>query len=155
MATPVDRPATTPASEAWRLLHQVCLAQQAADDRDRLRVRALAPADRSRCRRSSPASRVPMSALAGTLGCDNSNVTGIVDRLEDRGLVERRSAEHDRRLKLVHVTDAGIELRERLLARLYGEVPEPIARLSEEDQRALTEILRAGAADPISPTEPR
>ena len=40
-----------------------------------------------------------MSALAGLLMCDNSNVTGIVDRLEALGLVERRPAEHDRRVK--------------------------------------------------------
>ena len=40
-----------------------------------------------------------MSALAHALHCDNSNVTGIVDRLEAAGLVERRAAEHDRRVK--------------------------------------------------------
>ncbi|HEX2127331.1 MAG TPA: MarR family transcriptional regulator, partial [Thermoleophilaceae bacterium] len=34
----------------------------------------------------------PMSALAGMLACDSSNVTGIVDRLESRGLVERQSS---------------------------------------------------------------
>jgi len=36
---------------------------------------------------------LPMSALAGALQCDNSNVTGIVDRLEAAGLAERRPAE--------------------------------------------------------------
>ena len=33
---------------------------------------------------------MPMSELAEAMRCDNSNVTGIADRLEDRGLVERR-----------------------------------------------------------------
>ena len=41
---------------------------------------------------------LPMSALAGALQCDNSNVTGIVDRLEAAGLAERRPAERDRRV---------------------------------------------------------
>ena len=42
---------------------------------------------------------VPMSDLAEALHCDNSNVTGIVDRLEKRGLIERRASEHDRRVR--------------------------------------------------------
>lgn len=35
---------------------------------------------------------LPMRALAELLGCDASNVTGIVDRLEARGLVRREAA---------------------------------------------------------------
>ena len=46
----------------------------------------------------------PMGELAEVMHCDNSNVTGIVDRLEQRGLVERRPAEHDRRVKLLVLT---------------------------------------------------
>ena len=84
---------------------------------------------------------VPMSELADALHCDNSNVTGIVDRLEDRGLVERRSATHDRRVKMLAVTPRGAEVRERLAERL-GQAPEPIASLSPEDQRALRDIMR-------------
>ena len=40
-----------------------------------------------------------MSELACALHCDNSNVTGIVDRLEDRGLSSVTRAEHDRRVE--------------------------------------------------------
>jgi MarR family transcriptional regulator, organic hydroperoxide resistance regulator len=88
-----------------------------------------------------PGRPVPMSELAEALHCDNSNVTGIVDRLEDRGLVERRSASHDRRVKMLAVTARGAEVRERLAERLQ-EAPEPLARLSPEDQRALRDIMR-------------
>jgi MarR family transcriptional regulator, organic hydroperoxide resistance regulator len=88
-----------------------------------------------------PERPVPMSELAEALHCDNSNVTGIVDRLEDRGLVERRSATHDRRVKMLAVTDRGAEVRARLAERL-DEAPEPLARLSPEDQRALRDIMR-------------
>jgi len=88
---------------------------------------------------------LPMSALAGALQCDNSNVTGIVDRLEDRGLVERRPAEHDRRVKMLAITPAGADIRARLAERL--EVPpEPLARLSADDQRALRDIMRRAFA---------
>src|SRR6187431_3214207 len=43
----------------------------------------------------------PMGELAQHMHCDNSNITGIVDRLTERGLVERRAAPGDRRAKLV------------------------------------------------------
>ena len=82
----------------------------------------------------------PMGELAQLMHCDNSNITGIVDRLEERGLVERRAAEHDRRVKLIALTSAGNRLRERLNERM-ADPPEPLKRLSGDDQRALREIL--------------
>jgi len=84
---------------------------------------------------------VPMSDLAEALHCDNSNVTGIVDRLEDRGLVERRSATHDRRVKMLAVTPRGAEIRDRLAERLE-EAPPPLAGLTPDDQRTLRDIMR-------------
>ncbi|MDY7227489.1 MarR family winged helix-turn-helix transcriptional regulator [Hyalangium rubrum] len=82
----------------------------------------------------------PMSVLADYLACDASNVTGLVDRLEARGLVERRSAEHDRRVKLLALTEAGWELRQRLIARL-SQPPEAITGLAPADLRALRDVM--------------
>jgi MarR family transcriptional regulator, organic hydroperoxide resistance regulator len=82
----------------------------------------------------------PMSMLAGYLACDASNVTGLVDRLESRGLVERRNAEHDRRVKLLCLTEAGAEVRLRLMERL-AEPPAAIAALTPEDLRALRDVM--------------
>jgi DNA-binding MarR family transcriptional regulator len=84
---------------------------------------------------------LPMSTLAGCLGCDASNVTGLVDRLEGRGLVERQSAPYDRRVKLLALTEAGGALRERLLARLT-EPPRSISALSVQELRSLREVLK-------------
>jgi DNA-binding MarR family transcriptional regulator len=56
---------------------------------------------------------VPMRGLADMLVCDASNVTGIIDRLESRGLVRRETSPQDRRVKVVVATDEG---REALLA---------------------------------------
>jgi DNA-binding MarR family transcriptional regulator len=81
-----------------------------------------------------------MSELATGMACDNSNVTGIIDRLEERGLVARQPAEHDRRVKLIAATRAGEKLREKLIRRL-AEPPESLTRLSAADQRALRDIL--------------
>jgi DNA-binding MarR family transcriptional regulator len=87
-----------------------------------------------------PDEAMPMSALAERLFCDASNVTGLVDRLEARGLVERRTAEGDRRVKALTLTREGVELRDRVLA-VMSEPPEAIAALTLADQRALRDIL--------------
>jgi DNA-binding MarR family transcriptional regulator len=50
---------------------------------------------------------VPMRGLADALVCDASNVTGLVDRLEVRGLVRREVSPTDRRIKIVVATEAG------------------------------------------------
>ncbi len=97
-------------------------------------------------RQLDPDQPVPMRALAQALQCDSSNVTGLVDGLAAQGLVERREAEHDRRLRMLVVTERGAEVRERLFEAMQ-EVPEPIAALSAEDQRALRDILRRALAE--------
>ena len=48
-----------------------------------------------------------MGRLADALDVSVASATGIVDRMEQRGLVERRAAGDDRRVVLVHPTDAG------------------------------------------------
>jgi len=88
----------------------------------------------------------PMGELATMMRCDNSNMTGIVDRLEERGLVERTAAERDRRVKLIALTESGRELREQLNRRM-AEPPEPIRRLSRKDQKMLRDILARALAD--------
>jgi DNA-binding MarR family transcriptional regulator len=81
-----------------------------------------------------------MSELAEQLLCDASNVTGIVDRLEARGLLQRRASSEDRRVKLLCLTEAGEALRTRVRERI--EVPPPeLAALSAHEQRALRDLL--------------
>jgi len=138
--TSATRRRPTPASEAWALMHELFhasrrrfLAIASEFELSPPQVRALGVLD--------PDRPVPMSDLAEALHCDNSNVTGIVDRLEDRGLVERRSATHDRRVKMLVVTPRGAEIRDRLAERLE-EAPPPLAGLTPDDQRTLRDIMR-------------
>jgi MarR family transcriptional regulator, organic hydroperoxide resistance regulator len=87
------------------------------------------------------ATPLPMSELASVLACDNSNVTGLVDRLETRGLVARQASPEDRRVKHVVLTSAGRELRDRMLDRV-GRVPPGLAGLSVAEQHQLRDLLR-------------
>jgi MarR family transcriptional regulator, organic hydroperoxide resistance regulator len=86
-------------------------------------------------------SPLPMTELAALLACDNSNVTGLIDRLEARGLVARQPSSQDRRVKHVVLTAAGRRLRERMLARV-GRPTRGFERLSGDEQRQLGDLLR-------------
>jgi DNA-binding MarR family transcriptional regulator len=83
----------------------------------------------------------PMRDLAAALECDKSNVTGIVDGLERRGLVSRQASPTDRRVKQLVFTSAGRELRDTVLVRLYGEPP-AISNLTADEEAELRRLLR-------------
>lgn len=84
---------------------------------------------------------LPMRRLAQQLKCEPSNVTGIVDRLESRGLVERRPDPKDRRVKLAAATEEGRRLA-RGLREPLDFAREPLAGLSREERLALRDLLR-------------
>jgi DNA-binding MarR family transcriptional regulator len=60
----------------------------------------------------------PMREVAATMGCDSSNLTGITDRLEERGLVMRTADPDDRRVKRLVLTEDGKRLRRQIVAYL-------------------------------------
>ena len=132
------------ASEAWSLIAELFTSQRTrflaiASEFD------LAPAQLGALKALDPDEPVPMRHLAQALACDNSNVTGIVDRLEARGLVERRAAPKDRRVKMLVVTPEGAALRARVKQRME-EPPEPLKVLSEDEQVVLRDLLRKALA---------
>ena len=82
----------------------------------------------------------PMGELAAVLACDASNATWLVDRLEERGLVERRPFPGDRRVKSVVLTPTGVKTRQLLVDRL-GTPPDDLVALDRADLEALHEAL--------------
>jgi MarR family transcriptional regulator, organic hydroperoxide resistance regulator len=130
----------SPAAEAWGMLHELFMSQKGrfvaiAQEFD------LTPIQMGAVRNLDPERPLPMSELAGALHCDASNVTGIVDRLETHGLVERRSADRDRRVKMLVLTDEGARVRDALVERM-SQPPDALAALPVRDQRALRDVLR-------------
>jgi len=81
-----------------------------------------------------------MTSLADALACDASNVTGMVDRLESRGLIHRGNAKHDRRIKTITLTGRGSAVVGRLTAG-FLEPPDELRRLSETHLKRLHELL--------------
>jgi DNA-binding MarR family transcriptional regulator len=127
------------ACDAWHLLMQLVLAQRAhlptlAAELD------LSPAQCHVLHLIEPGRPIPMGRLAETLACDASNITGLVNRLESRGLVRRRAAAGDRRVRVLDLTPTGARLRSHLLDRMTRP-PDTFGRLSSREHRALARLL--------------
>jgi DNA-binding MarR family transcriptional regulator len=130
---------STAAREAWGLFWQIFMR----DKRRRWAILSelgISPQQSMAIGSLKPGEPMPMSALAEALHCDNSNITGIVDRLEAAGLAERRASERDRRVKAVVLTEKGEWMRIEI-ERRAGEPPDTIASLSDEDAAVLRDIL--------------
>ena len=132
-------------NRAWELLYELMMVQRA-------RMPAIAaefelsPMQVQLLRLVEPGRPMPMGKAACGLGCDASNITGIVDRLEARGLIERRPGA-DRRVKVLVITRDGARVRRLIMTRL-AQPPAGIAALPEDDQRMLATILARALSQP-------
>jgi DNA-binding MarR family transcriptional regulator len=129
------------ADQAWALLLQIGFERVSAHFAAAVAELDLAPSQARALHELDLERPISMRELAERLKSDPSNVTGLIDRLEARGLVERRPDPADRRIKGLALTSAGAKLRERLFARLYA-APSSVAALSERDQRVLRDVLQ-------------
>jgi DNA-binding MarR family transcriptional regulator len=90
-------------------------------------------------------SGMPMRELAGRISCDPSQVTGIADRLEDLGLVERRPSPQDRRVKLLVVTAGGQQVAAQLAEEVNRDAP-GFSALTDQERVVLARLLSKVAA---------
>jgi DNA-binding MarR family transcriptional regulator len=100
---------------------------------------------------------VAMSRLAEMLDVSDSNATGLIDRMEERGYVERIRVPSDRRVVLVRITDRGrvvmeeVEtLREEMLERMLGRLDEDGLMRVAAGMADLREAIVNTVADPSS-----
>jgi DNA-binding MarR family transcriptional regulator len=128
------------ACEAWQLLMKFFFAQR-ADLPTVASEFELSPAQCHVLHLIEPGRQVPMGRLAESLACDASNVTGLVDRLESRGLVRRLPSHEDRRIKVLELTPEGLRLRSTVFERMTRP-PDSLGRLSSAEQQALVKILK-------------
>ena len=138
------KPRLSPAQEAQKYFFELGMVQRLKVG-SQLAELGLSFSQAHALRLLDPEEPTPMSALADRLFCDASNVTGIADRLESRGLVRRESLAGDRRVKALTITPEGMTLRAQVMD-LMSQPPDAIAALSEADQRALRDILARAVA---------
>jgi DNA-binding MarR family transcriptional regulator len=103
---------------------------------------------------------VPMGRLAELLDVSVASITGIVTRMEARGLVERAHAQHDRRIVLVHATAAGIDVFRHIAEQRRAGLHRLLARMSDAEltgflagHRALRAARAALIAETAATTE--
>lgn len=111
----------------------------AADDHDLTRMQAFVLANLI----DGPK---PMRHLAESLKCEPSNITGIVDRMETRGLVTREVDPEDRRVKNITATRLGRESYDGVWSGLKFAA-EPLLGLSDEERLTLRDLLRRVAPE--------
>jgi len=97
----------------------------------------------------------PIGTLADAMQCHSSNVTGMVDRLEARGLVRRQPDTSDRRVKLVALTSEGQRLRGRMMQIARRPPDVLMERLDTEQLQTLSELLAQACAGLEPPHDPK
>jgi len=84
-----------------------------------------------------------MRRLAEAMDVSDASATGIVDRMEKRGLVERRHDTDDRRVVLVHQTEAGSQVFLDMATHRREMLTKVLAELTGEEMAALLIGMRA------------
>jgi DNA-binding MarR family transcriptional regulator len=125
------------ATEVWKLLADFAAANFRQSAQAQLMEElGLTPAHYRALSILDPDRPRPMRAMASRLCCDASMATWLVDRLEEKGLAERRTPPSDRRVKTIVLTPLGIATRERLRASFY----DPPAALMDLDVISLESL---------------
>lgn len=127
------------AAEVWRLIMEASIAQFRRTS-GILEQLGLTPGHLKALLMLEPDQARPMGSLAQQLDCDASTMTWLVDRLEERGLVERGGLPTDRRVKTIALTPLGREMKIRLEEKLY-EPPAEVLALDSRVLEALREAL--------------
>ena len=129
------------AAAVWRLMAGFSWAQfQHGPHQQIMREHGLTPGHLKALMWLDPERPLPMRAMAEGLDVDASMVTWLVDRLEERGLAERRPLPSDRRVKTVALTELGARTRTALAAAMTGP-PQELLDLDLRSLEALAEDL--------------
>jgi DNA-binding MarR family transcriptional regulator len=83
-----------------------------------------------------------MKSYCQDYNCDAGNLTGLIDGLEEKGLVIREQDPADRRIKIIRMLPAGVRLQKKLLARLAEMNHNLFSSLDTEEQKQLAHIIQ-------------
>ena len=130
------------AGDVWRVMARFTMERvQSGEHFAMLRELGLTPGHLKTLAILQPDEPRPMGVIAEIMRCDASQVTWLVDRLEERGLVERRTMPSDRRVRTIALTPRGVEVRRIVLDKLF-EPPDELVRLDATTLEILRDQLR-------------
>ena len=81
-----------------------------------------------------------MTELTQMLGLERPGLTGLVDRIERRGLLRRETTQHDRRAVMVALTPRGQEITEAFYAEVSDSLQRVVAHLPADDRRRFEDL---------------
>ncbi|NJK82343.1 MAG: MarR family transcriptional regulator [Chloroflexaceae bacterium] len=136
----IDPQASEPSLEAYVLLRQINSMLDTCNRYD-LRGENLTVPQFAILNHATPEG-VPLSEISARMFCDNSNLTGIVDRLISKGYVERRPDPQDRRVSLICLTQAGADKLRNIRPRHHESVSRRMHVLSKEKVQQLRDLLQ-------------
>lgn len=84
---------------------------------------------------------LPLSELSSLLLVSRANITGLVDSLERKGLVERMDHARDRRVYLARLTKSGKTLLDKHLPRYFQAVSRVVSGLNSQEKKTLIRLL--------------
>jgi DNA-binding MarR family transcriptional regulator len=84
----------------------------------------------------------PMHYITTTFNCDASNVTGIVDGLQHKGLAGRYESTSDRRIRMVELKPEGRKLRDTLLKKVATDSNPIFSKLNTEELKTFFDLIR-------------
>jgi DNA-binding MarR family transcriptional regulator len=99
---------------------------------------------------------IDQARIAAAIAYDRATIGGVIDRLEQKGFVERRVSEHDRRAREVRPTERGLEAFEKILPIVRAIQVDMLEGLDEAERATFLKLARkaiAGSPDPQSPED--
>ncbi len=84
---------------------------------------------------------ITQKELARLIGLDGSSLVRTLDHLSERGLIERRVDDHDRRVRRIHLTDDGQSTAQTIREKLTSAEFELLAESSDDELQGLVEAF--------------
>jgi len=84
----------------------------------------------------------PLQQIGGKVLMSSGNITYVVDKLEQKGLVQRRACKDDRRLVYADITESGTRLIEETFPQHAEVIHQAVSGLDEDEKRAASILLK-------------
>ncbi|MCV2880808.1 MarR family winged helix-turn-helix transcriptional regulator [Actibacterium sp. XHP0104] len=126
-----------------RRLHQISVSVFA--DRVARAGHALTPVQFAAISAIASNPGIDQATLSGLIAYDRVTIGGVIDRLEQKGLVRREISERDRRAKVLHLTEIGLDEFEQVKVVVQSLQREVLSGLTPEEQETLLQLMRKAA----------